>query len=433
MKILRFYGENVKRLKAVEIKPDGNLVQITGKNGHGKSSILDSIAWALDFAAHGQSVPIRKGATTAKIVLDIGDNGASQLVVERRFTEKASYLEVRNPEGFKAGSPQKILDDLVGAISMDPVAFLRQRPADQVETLRRLVGVDFSALDAERKRLYDERTLVNRDGKNKAGELAGLQFAAEQPYEPVDVSALLEEQRQAEAENRRRDGIDRSLTEAKREVAQSTGCIDAVKAQIASLEEELERYESSLDFWNDRVLELERQRDAARLEIEPIRTKIAAANETNAKAAAWRSKKELHDRLSAEVDGLRTKSASLTQAIDQIDADKAKTIAAADMPVTGLGFGDGCVTFDGLPLEQASDAQQLEISMAIAAAMNPKLRVLRIRDGSLLDDDALARVAAWAEEKDMQVWMEIVQSDSPTAVWIEDGAVAGQPELVAAE
>ena len=82
--------------------------------------------------------------------------------------------------------------------------------------------------------------------------------------------------------------------------------------------------------------------------------------------------------------------------IEAIDAEKAKTIAAADMPVTGLGFGDGCVTFDGLPLEQASDAQP-EISMAIAAAMNPKLRVLRIRDGSLLDDDALARVAAWAE------------------------------------
>ena len=426
MKILRFYGENVKRLKAVEIKPDGNLVQITGKNGHGKSSILDSIAWALDYAAHGQSVPIRKGATTAKIVLDIGDNGASQLVVERRFTEKNSYLEVRNAEGFKAGSPQKILDDLVGAISMDPVAFLRQRPADQVETLRRLVGVDFSALDAERKRLYDERTLVNRDGKNKAGELAGIQFAAEQPYEPVDVSALLEEQREAETENRRRDSADRSLTEAQRECTTHTARITALEAEIAEARKDLE-------FWMGRVGEIELQCDVTRIDVEPIRARIAAANETNAKAAAWRSKKETHDRLSGELEGLRTKSATMSTRIEAIDAEKAKTIAAADMPVTGLGFGDGCVTFDDLPLEQASDAQQLEISMAIAAAMNPKLRVLRIRDGSLLDDDALARVAAWAEEKDMQVWMEIVQSDSPTAVWIEDGVVAGQPELVAAE
>ena len=426
MKILRFYGENVKRLKAVEIKPDGNLVQITGKNGHGKSSILDSIAWALDYAAHGQSVPIRKGATTAKIVLDIGDNGASQLVVERRFTEKNSYLEVRNAEGFKAGSPQKILDDLVGAISMDPVAFLRQRPADQVETLRRLVGVDFSALDAERKHLFAERTLVNRDGKNKAGELAGIQFAAEQPYEPVDVSALLEEQREAETENRRRDSADRSLTEAQRECTTHTARITALEAEIAEARKDLE-------FWMGRVGEIELQCDVTRIDVEPIRARIAAANETNAKAAAWRSKKETHDRLSGELEGLRTKSATMSTRIEAIDAEKAKTIAAADMPVTGLGFGDGCVTFDDLPLEQASDAQQLEISMAIAAAMNPKLRVLRIRDGSLLDDDALARVAAWAEEKDMQVWMEIVQSDSPTAVWIEDGVVAGQPELVAAE
>lgn len=47
MKIIALQAENVKRLVAIEIRPDGNLVQITGKNGAGKTSVLDCIWWAL--------------------------------------------------------------------------------------------------------------------------------------------------------------------------------------------------------------------------------------------------------------------------------------------------------------------------------------------------------------------------------------------------
>ena len=40
--------ENVKRIKAVKIKPEkSGLTVIGGKNNQGKTSVLDSIAWAL--------------------------------------------------------------------------------------------------------------------------------------------------------------------------------------------------------------------------------------------------------------------------------------------------------------------------------------------------------------------------------------------------
>ena len=48
MKINKLEIENVKRIKAVKIEPtrDG-LTIIGGKNNQGKTSVLDSIAWAL--------------------------------------------------------------------------------------------------------------------------------------------------------------------------------------------------------------------------------------------------------------------------------------------------------------------------------------------------------------------------------------------------
>ena len=93
------------------------------------------------------------------------------------------------------------------------------------------------------------------------------------------------------------------------------------------------------------------------------------------------------------------------------------------MPVKGLSFGEGEVVFNGLPLNQASDAEQLRVSIAIAMAANPKLRVLRIRDGSLLDERSLAAVATMADTQDYQIWIERVDSSGKVGVHMEDGEV----------
>src|SRR4051812_37263172 len=67
MKIISLHAENVKRLKAVDITPDSPTVVIAGKNGQGKSSVLDSILLALagKDAAKLMTRPIRDGAERA--------------------------------------------------------------------------------------------------------------------------------------------------------------------------------------------------------------------------------------------------------------------------------------------------------------------------------------------------------------------------------
>src|SRR6266852_4238630 len=82
MKIVKFSAENIKKLKAVEITPDGTLVEITGPNGSGKSSVLDAIFYALGGASDVPSHVIRQGENRATVTLDLGT-----LVVTRHFTE----------------------------------------------------------------------------------------------------------------------------------------------------------------------------------------------------------------------------------------------------------------------------------------------------------------------------------------------------------
>ena len=83
------------------------------------------------------------------------------------------------------------------------------------------------------------------------------------------------------------------------------------------------------------------------------------------------------------------------------------------------------MTFGSLPFSQASSSEQLRVSVAIGLALNPKLKVLLIRSGNLLDDDSLKAVAAQAEAAEAQVWVEWVTANAEgVSVMIEDGRVA---------
>ena len=73
MKILKFEAMNYKRLRALEISPDGHLVRITGKNAQGKSSVLDGIEAIFTPASNLPKRPIREGAESALLRASVGE------------------------------------------------------------------------------------------------------------------------------------------------------------------------------------------------------------------------------------------------------------------------------------------------------------------------------------------------------------------------
>ena len=75
----------------------------------------------------------------------------------------------------------------------------------------------------------------------------------------------------------------------------------------------------------------------------------------------------------------------------------------------GNTFNQTGVTFNGVPFKQASTAEQWIVAMSIGVAANPKLGVVLIRDGSLLDETSMSVVAQFAEEKELQVFIETVR------------------------
>jgi len=400
-KIIRLESTNYKRLKAVEIAPDpdGNLVIVAGNNGQGKSSILDSITAALGGVnAKTTPKPIRDGEERAEIVLETED-----LVVTRRFTASGTTLTVKSPDGAVYPKGQAKLDDLLGRLSLDPLAFTQLSDKDQLATLLDLVKLPFDPdeLAAERKDIFDRRTEANRRVKDLAARAADYaDDSTDLPDEEVSVSSLLTEYRAGQELNAKIDKADQAVrfwTE-----------------KVAELTRELAEAQESLDNASDYSAKA-----PAPADLDAIQAKIDSAEDVN---VAVRRKKQ-GDKIREDLEQAKADVAELSAEIEDIDAQKADGLAAAEFPVDGLGFDESGVTYQGVPFKQASSAEQLRVSLAMAIALNPKLRVIRIADGSLLDANNLALVEAAAREHDFQVWIEMVGDANGRGIIIEDGEV----------
>ena len=193
MQIISLTAENIKKLKAVKITPDGNVVMITGENDQGKTSVLDCISYGLEGSKKIDKRPIRKGEESAKIALDIGDNDEVEFTVEKTFTEKGSYLTIKNKEGFKATSPQALLNKIVGKISFDPLAFIKEKDAKkQRQILLDLVGVDLTEINADIQKVKAVRTNINQSRTRLKAELEKKPII-NAPEKEIDVAKLTKE------------------------------------------------------------------------------------------------------------------------------------------------------------------------------------------------------------------------------------------------
>lgn len=464
MKIIQLTAENVKRLKVVDITPKGPVIQVTSrKNGQGKTSVLDSIWWALAGEKNIQGTPIRKGAESGRIRLDLGD-----LIVERRFLSSGSSpITVRNTAGAQPGipdkklpiygSPQEMLNALIGRLSFDPLAFARKKPREQYDDLRTIANLDLDleALNAENSSDYKQRQDINRDAKAKRAQADGISVPDNLPAQPIDESTLLN-QMQAAAEHNasietrkaRREQAQRDLADKKAEAVRLRERSSQVREQtarrVADLQRQIEQIESdgktlAAKLEGEAVTIVESGDDLERkiaqapdlpapIDMMEIRSQLEKAKAVNLQLLRRERKAELI----REAEALDKQSSELTARMENRESQKTEALKRAVMPVDGLGFGDGFVTFRGLPLEQASDGELLRLSTEIAMSENPKLRVIRIRDGSLLDDDNLAIISQMAAEKDYQVWIEQVDKTGSVGVVLEDGEVVAdnQPSLL---
>lgn len=416
--IVELVADNVKRLRAVELHVGKGVVTIGGRNAQGKTSLLDAIAMAIGGESLVPPEPVRRGTNGGQVSVKLDDG----LVVRRVFTMNGkSTLTVESSDGVRVRSPQTLLDGMLGKISFDPLAFMRLKPKEQAEMLRKLAGVDTTLLDGRRLKAYEDRTEISREVKRLDGALSKMPIIDGPTPEPVSVDALAAElnarRRANEARASKEVDVERLRDKKKRkdeDIQKLKADIERLGRQLAEAEQQLVEIKTS---GKKSLAELDATPAANEDEILAQIRNLDAVNELARAAAARKA-------IEQELEAKRCEVTDLTEIIQRIDDQKRELLASSKLPVAGLTFDADEVRFNEIPIEQASSAEQIRISATIGLAMNPKLKVLRIYNGSLLDADSMAVLEKLAQANDAQIWIERV-GDGDMSVIIEDGAVVG--------
>ena len=154
-------------------------------------------------------------------------------------------------------------------------------------------------------------------------------------------------------------------------------------------------------------------------DVDSINKELEEARRANVTWELWDRKQQVRKR--AEEAELKASKLS-AQMVARQEA-KIKAIAESKLPVPGMSLGDGVVLLNDVPFDQASDGEKLLASTKMAMAANPTLRLVLIKDGSLLDKKAMESLAKIAEENNFQIWIERVEGSGKVGFVIEDGRV----------
>ncbi len=428
MRILTLDIDNFKRLGKVHIVANEHFNIIGGRNSQGKSSTLDAIISVLGGKKARPIYMLKDGEKegSVKITFD-GDPELHQsgITGELIFDDKGRQkLTITSDDGEEASSPQGIFDDLMGTVAFDPLRFSRLKGLPQVDELKRLVGLDFTEMDRVRDQAYRERTQVNTRGKNLKARLDGMMHHDDAPEQEVDVSDLMDEIVRRQIVNQQNQRFRQILADQELAEKHELLLIQTLDGQIAKLMEEMEAARAAQARIALRIAESRQIVSGLMdLSIEDVQEQIRSAGAINRKVA----ENAQYAISEVELADMREQSEGYTKAMQEIDQSKAHAIAKAPWPVEGLGFDSDGVTYNGLPFSQASTSQQLIVSTAIGMALNPRLKVLILREGSLLDDSSLEELSQYVKDQDYQLWIERVtpteESEKGCTIVIEDGAV----------
>lgn len=416
IKINTLQIENIKRVKAVALNPAENgLTVIGGKNGQGKTSVLDAIAWALGGDRYRPSNPEREGSTLPPHIKLTLSNG---LTVER--SGKNSALKVVDTTGKRSG--QQLLNEFVEQLAIDLPRFLQASNREKADTLLQVIGVGdrIHELEAKERDVYNRRRMIGQDADRKRKYADELPFYPAAPKELVSALDLIRQQQDILARNGENQRKRMRANQIEHEYGKAAAHVSLLKSQLAAAQKQLTQLEADLEIAQKDALDLQDESTEAvehsLQEIEQINIQVRANC----------------DREKAEQDAAyyAQQYQELTAELEDIRHDKYALLNSAELPLPGLSVEDSELTYNGKKWDCMSGADQLIAATAVVRAVNPKCGFVLLDKLEQLDAGTLLNFGSWLEEQGLQAIATRVSTGPECSIIIEDGFAA--PEQPAA-
>lgn len=411
IKINKLEIENVKRVKAVKMEPTANgLTIIGGNNGQGKTSVLDSIAWALGGNKFKPSQAQREGSAIPPNLHIVMSNG---LIVERKG--KNSDLKVIDPDGNKAG--QNLLDSFIDELALNLPKFMQQSSREKASTLLQIIGVgeQLVLLEKEEQDTYNRRHAIGQIADQKEKFAKEQEYYPEAPKDLVSASDLIKEQQEILARNGENQRKRENLVKIQLLHEEATKNVERLKLELSEAETKLANTIQDLVTANKSVKNLV---DESTAELEKSITEI---DEINRKVRANLDK----DKAEEDARGYRAEYEELTEALTDVRKRKAALLDNADLPLKGLSVEDGELIYNGFKWDNMSGSDQLKVATAIVRKLNSNCGFVLLDKLEQMDQESLKEFGDWLEAEGLQAIATRVSTGEECSIIIEDGYVKG--------
>ncbi len=392
--------EGVKRIKAVAFEPAENgLTVIGGKNGAGKTSVLDAIAWALGGERYRPSNPGRIGDYNPPMLKVTLSNG---VVVER--AGKNSSLKVTDSTGKKSG--QTLLDSFIEELALNLPKFMEASNKEKANTLLKIIGVGdkLFELDAKEQKLYNERYQIGRIADQKEKYALELPYYDGVPEAPVSATELIRRQQDILAKNGENQRKRLQLSQLEQKKTDLEEKIKTLQIELTKVNGDISIARCDADSLIDQSTE-ELERDIAN--IENINIKVRANLD---KERANEDAKEMKNRYNG-----------LTEEIEVVRNERIQLLEGADLPLPELSVTDGELTYRGNKWDCLSGAEQLRVATAIIRKLKPECGFVLIDKLEQMDIDTLNEFGTWLESEDLQAIATRVSTGEECTIIIDDG------------
>lgn len=414
LKITAFEAENVKRIKAIQFEPSATgLTIVGGRNGQGKTSVLDAIAWTLGGNRMRPSDPHRSGSVQDPEIKITLNNG---LIVERRG--KNSDLKVTDPSGHKGG--QAILDSLIGEMALNIPKFIEASSKEKAEYLLQIIGIgpQLAQLEHDEQSLVNQRLVIGQQARAKKAHADEMKSYPDAGDKEISASELIQKQQEIllkNAENaRKRNQLERIQVDLKaldHQIKDLTESLETLKARKAQGLSDLEiAQKDALDLYDESTEEIEKS--------------LASIDRINQQVRMNRAKANAEK----EAEDLRLQYQSLSSDIELVRKNRMDLLNSAALPLPGLSVKDAEIQYNGHQWDGMSGSDQLRVATAICRAMNPECGFVLLDKLEQMDQETLSEFGAWLESEGLQAIATRVSTGDECSLIIEDGKVKGVEE-----
>lgn len=444
-----------------EYEADGSSVELAGKNGAGKTSVIDAIRYALTNKSDRKYI-VRRGETEGEILIET-DNG---LRINRKArTTQADYKSVKK-DGREVGSPESFLRDIFTPLQLNPVEFIslpeKQQNAiilDMIEypwdmqkikewfgEIPSWVNYDQNILSvlndiqSENGEYFQNRQDINREMRNKRAFIEEIAQAIPAGYEvekwekasagPVyqkieRIRKENEEIQKAKSLLELRDNKVRKY-EADREIAK-TSLAREIGARRTQIENEITRMEDQIrNLKAEKESLAEKMADKTAVIEEQYKAAVAKYDAEVEAYAEYRDKepqstKELEEEatmienmkahvneyrrmqgLQSDVEILKEESDLLTERIEKARSLPGEILETAKIPIAGLTIKDGVPLINGLPVSNLSDGEKLDLCIDVAIQKPNGLQIILIDGVEKLSTPVREALYKKCKEKGLQ-------------------------------